>query len=71
MSKYRYKLVDIDVHENIDKEILNDHLRDGWELHSVYTASPGLFLLQAENPRFTELCAEVSELAHELTKETK
>ena len=55
MSKYIYKLVDIDVHEHIDKEILADHLKDGWELYSVYTASPGLFLLRAKNPALYQI----------------
>jgi len=61
-----YKQVEIDVEKSKGSPILEEHIRDGWELHSVYVTCPGLFLLKRE--RVSDGVKELSSAAMEIRK---
>ena len=73
----QYKAVNVDLSDNsIDKPILEEYTKEGWQIHTTYPFAVGLFLLERDDPqeaieefnrqkRVNSISAEALKYAHE------
>ena len=77
----QYKAVSVDLSDNsIDRPILEEYTKEGWQIHTTYPFAVGLFLLERDDPqeaidefnrkkRMDSMKADTLKFAHEHMRE--